>query len=417
MEQQRDMRVFGLRALDTQAHTFEFIANSGQVDRVGEVLDPNGCRFENWMKNPIILWAHDDWGLPVGKGLEIGVDATEGLIGKGMWASQHSDFAAMIEELFNAGFLNGFSVRFMAYTWEDFSQGSEEFKSGIWRIYTDWELLELSVVDIPCDPRALRKAYDAGQQSELRTMIRKATDLRPDKRSSQLDLLGGRSFASSRQVPAVTSTGVVPYRKFALAGEDTCWEFTAADGDALVEKGGWELYGQCHAWKDAGVDRETKAAYRLPVQKMVNGEVKTVWKGVAAAMARLLGSAIIPEDDRRAVYNRLAKHYAEFEKPVPELRQYGPTDAVVAAFGIDGIGELMRTLEPYIRKGVEFDLDADGLLEVLEGRYDEAGGKSAPDAADNQIFGPEIDEKLLEVLQAMKRRYGSTGENPNPNAV
>ena len=415
MEHLRDMRVPGVRAMDTEAHTFEFIANSGQVDRVGEVLNPKGCNYDNWLKNPMILWAHDDWGLPVGKGLDLWVDKTDGVVGKGMWASEVSDFAALVEELYEGRFLNGFSVRFIAYSWEDFDQGSEEFKSGIWRRYNDWELLEISVVDIPCDPRALRKAWDGGDRGELRSMIQKAIDLRPDKREQQLDLLSSRSSVGSRAVTLVQSKGDIPYKKFPLADEDAPWSFSADDGDALVEDGGWKLYGQCHSWKDPDLDPETKAAYKLPKQKLIDGTVKTVWRGVAAAMARLLSSAGIPEDDRKAVYNLLAKYYAEFEKPVPEFKSYGPMDAVVAAFAIEGIGELMRMLEPYIRKGVELDLEADGLLEVLEGRYDAGEGKSEPDAAGDHIFGPEVDKVLVETVELLEGVFASNGKGPEPD--
>jgi len=221
----------------------------------------------------------------------------------------------------------------------------------------------------------------------------------------------------TRAAAAVDETkGAVPYKKFPLAEEGTAWGFSAEDGDTLIEKGGYELFGQCHTWKDPDVDPETKAAYKLPTHKIADGEVRTFWRGVAAAMARLLSSTGIPDGDRKAVYNHLAKHYGEFDKPVPEFKSYGPVDAVVAAFGIDGIGELMKILEPHIRKGVELDLEADGLLEVLEGRYDDAGErKSQPDAADGQIFGPEVDKVLTETLEMLKAAFVRDGKGPNPD--
>jgi len=90
-------------------------------------------------------------------------------------------------------------------------------------------------------------------------------------------------------------------------------------------------------------------------------------------------------------------------------------DAVVAAFAIDDIGELMRMLEPYIRKGVELDLEADGLLEVLEGRYDAGEGKSEPDAAGDHIFGPEVDEALVKTLDALEAYFAGNGKGPEPD--
>ena len=53
--------------------------------------------------------------------------------------------------------------------------------------------------------------------------------------------------------------------------------------------------------------------------------MQTVWRGVAAAMGALLGGrggVDIPDGDREAVYNHLAKHYAQFDKEVPEFKSY-----------------------------------------------------------------------------------------------
>jgi len=48
-----------------------------------------------------------------------------------------------------------------------------------------------------------------------------------------------------------------------------------------------------------------------------------VWRGVVAAMASLMGArggVDIPEEDRRRVYEHLARHYRQFDKPPPEYR-------------------------------------------------------------------------------------------------
>jgi hypothetical protein len=126
--------------------------------------------------NPVLLWAHDDWSLPIAKGLEIDVEG-EALDAVGYWASEIYPFAGLVEDMFDGGFLNGFSVRFIPREWIVYEEGSEERNAGVYRRCTDWELLEISVVDIPCDPLALRKAYDAGEEGELRRMLKSATML------------------------------------------------------------------------------------------------------------------------------------------------------------------------------------------------------------------------------------------------
>lgn len=172
-------RLGAIKQIDPEAHTFKFVANSGELDRSGEILDVAGCDYANWMANPVILWAHDDWGLPIGKGLGIEAVEGEGLVVESAWASAAYDRAAIVEALWSGGFLNGASVRFMPRKWMDYADGTPERLSGLYRRYTEWELLEISIVDIPCDPRALRKALDSGNRDELTRMVKMATDLTP----------------------------------------------------------------------------------------------------------------------------------------------------------------------------------------------------------------------------------------------
>lgn len=63
-----------------------------------------------------------------------------------------------------------------------------------------------------------------------------------------------------------------------------------------------------------------KSSYKLPHHK-AEGH-KAVWRGVASAMAKLLGAkggTEIPEAARKSVYNHLKKHYKQFEKDVPSF--------------------------------------------------------------------------------------------------
>lgn len=326
MKKHIDRRMAKIRAFgEGDDHTFEFIANSGGVDRWQEILDAKGCDYENWMLNPVGLWAHDDWSLPIFRGLEIGPEGDE-LVGVGEFASKLYPFAALVEDMYREEFLSGFSVRFLPISSVTYEEGSDERNAGIRQRYTEWELLEISVVDIPCDPKALRKAYDAGDQDELRSMIKSATML-------------GDGPMQPALPPSMTQ---------------------------------FKTFEEC-----------------------------------AGAMARLLsgGGEDLPGSARKSYFDDLAVEYGRFERPVPEFKQYGPTEAAMAAFGIDGTAELVRTLEPHIRKGVELDLEGDGLLAILEGKEEVEEKSVEPDAAAAHIFGPEEDELLVEVLEALSRRY------------
>jgi hypothetical protein len=108
-------------------------------------------------------------------------------------------------------------------------------------------------------------------------------------------------------------------RSYVKAPEETPWRFTAEDGNELLERGGWELFREAHAWYDPE-RADVKAGYKLPHHKIVGGKFAVVWRGVTAAMATLMGArggVEIPATDRRAVYNHLANHYREYDREPP----------------------------------------------------------------------------------------------------
>ncbi len=49
----------------TDSGTFRMKITSEAVDRAGEVIKAAGWDFSDYMKNPVVLWAHDYSGLPV----------------------------------------------------------------------------------------------------------------------------------------------------------------------------------------------------------------------------------------------------------------------------------------------------------------------------------------------------------------
>lgn len=111
------------------------------------------------------------------------------------------------------------------------------------------------------------------------------------------------------------------------APKDRDWDWDESDKlDAILDHGGWDAAARAHAWYDGSADEndppEQKNAYKLPHHELVDGDLEVVWSGVNSAMNALLGGrggVDLPDDDRRAVYDHLARHYAEFDEEPPEL--------------------------------------------------------------------------------------------------
>ena len=138
------------------------------IDRDKEVLLPKGVDFDNYNKNPVVLWAHDYSSTPVGKSQWI-KQGRKYIKAKWEWADTAK--AQEIKQLWDGGFLSAVSVGFIA------SKGHEPTpdeikKNPAWAevrwVVDEWELLEFSIVPVPANPEALAgiKALDISEATQ-----------------------------------------------------------------------------------------------------------------------------------------------------------------------------------------------------------------------------------------------------------
>lgn len=131
-----------------EAGGYRFRITSGVVDRDQEVLVPEGMDARNFLLNPVILWNHDMDDV-VGKASNLGLNPDG-------WEAD-IEFAPTekgqeVKALVDGGFVVATSVRLLPRKWED----GDPKTTGYWRRYTDWELLEVSLVSVPANPTAIR---------------------------------------------------------------------------------------------------------------------------------------------------------------------------------------------------------------------------------------------------------------------
>jgi HK97 family phage prohead protease len=269
------------------------IASTGVVDRHGESVNPNGWLLENYLKNPVVLIAHDYRSLPIGKVTKVWVENEE------LHAYiQIADTEAGQEVfyLISKGFLNTVSVGFIPTKYGVAGQDK----------YTimEQELLEISFVAVPANPEAL---IDNNVQQRF-AYLQKSLD------ESQFKT-------------------VVPFESYDI-DENSAWDgekardqiakWASKDGSGEKDKIDWVKYSKGFTWYD-GEKKEDLNSYKLPHHYVKDDKLITVWSGVKAAMGALLGSrggVDIPQDEKKGVYNHLAKHYKEFNKEAPELKDY-----------------------------------------------------------------------------------------------
>lgn len=133
------------------AGTFEVIISTADQDRQGEIVEQNGWDLRHYLKNPIVLWAHDYSSLPIGVADDVKV--VEGkLVATGRFASMEANpFAQQVRKLYDQGIIKTTSVGFIAKRME----GNKIMEA---------ELLEFSFVPVPANPYAIsmRQAQTLG---------------------------------------------------------------------------------------------------------------------------------------------------------------------------------------------------------------------------------------------------------------
>jgi HK97 family phage prohead protease len=127
------------------------IASDATVDRAGDVVEPSGCRLAAFAKNPIVLANHNPEH-PIGTAqANFQNNRVEALI-----TFAPRGLSKLADEwcgLAKAKILNAISIGFNPIEYEPIGRGGTRF--------TEWELLELSIVSVPANPNAVVIARDA----------------------------------------------------------------------------------------------------------------------------------------------------------------------------------------------------------------------------------------------------------------
>lgn len=199
------LREVGAPILDAKADAgapVPWVFSDASEDRHGDTVAVAGWRLDSYKKNNVILFAHNSWDLPIGKGENVRVEGNA-LRGDITFASKEYDFAANVEKLVRGGYLKAGSVGFRPIKYAF----NEERNSSGWNTPVDFleqELLEFSIVPIPANQNALAEAKSAGiEMAPYVKWAEKALDLAGVQRGGGEQLiekalreLGGRKVFS-----------------------------------------------------------------------------------------------------------------------------------------------------------------------------------------------------------------------------
>lgn len=137
-----------LKALTTEdSGTFRVIMTSDKKDRDGEIIKLDGWNFDNFMKNPVVVYGHNYYSIEnvIGRVDKIYREGNT-IVAEGRFASEAANpKAQMVRRLYDEKILQAVSVGFIVKG-RDVQDDS---------IITSAELLELSFVPIQSNPDAV----------------------------------------------------------------------------------------------------------------------------------------------------------------------------------------------------------------------------------------------------------------------
>lgn len=269
-----------IKSVDEEKRQITFCFSDDGEDRMGEVVDQATWDVKNYMNNPLILWGHDpsEPENVLGQGIELDLNNS----GKSYITAQFDDAdinprADMVFRQLVKRTLRCVSAGFINHTYEH---------EGDTPVLKDNELLEVSIVPIPANPRAMALALDSGDISrkdanwllasmrkESELIERKLNEQDPNKEKSMTNEQAAALTESiaklSEKVDALTAENVV------LREEVTALKPAVETDEDKSAREAKELAAEEAAEKaaeDAKAAEEKEAADKLAAEEAAQAE-------------------------------------------------------------------------------------------------------------------------------------------------
>lgn len=164
-----------VKVADDNKRTLVVRISTVNPDRSKDTVQPAGMVYQNYLKNPVVLFAHKYDTKPIAKCTSLrvtkdAVEATVEFLPEGVY--QEAD---IIYQMYKDGFLNAWSIGFMSLEHEHNDFGGYNFKQ--------WEIFEFSSVPVPDNPEALTILRSKGVKVE--DYVEKPEEAAPEKKETE----------------------------------------------------------------------------------------------------------------------------------------------------------------------------------------------------------------------------------------
>ena len=286
------------------SNVLRFVVSTQSVDRDNDTIDPNGWEVSNYMKNPVVLWAHDYRSPPIGRSLQLFFDGGKMTSDAKFMPQEMSPFSDMVYRMYLGKFLNAVSAGFkpIEFKFSERDMGMDFLKQ---------ELLEYSAVPVPSNPEALVEARSKGiDTGPLREWAEKVLDGEAGYKS----IIVPKDMVEEAYKHADSKGSV----SFLVTQNKETEDLDVSLVD--VEEG---EEGKADGAGEGGADAEAKAAEWIG-EKFPHHDGEAVdWDNLSRSMAVLLGAKggiDLTTEQAKEVFDHLAEHYKGFEVKPPEFR-------------------------------------------------------------------------------------------------
>ncbi|HEY5535898.1 MAG TPA: HK97 family phage prohead protease [Ignavibacteria bacterium] len=157
----------GTKEIDKNDLTITHYISTVTPDRYGEIMNPKGCLFEEYKKNPVVFFGHRSCDLPIARNEKIIVDDFGVLA---VTKFDTSDFAREVFRLNAEGFLNSWSIGYIPRKTKSQKLKTENREQD-YQCIEEWELLEYSSVPVPANPDAVNLIMKEIKSEKVKAII------------------------------------------------------------------------------------------------------------------------------------------------------------------------------------------------------------------------------------------------------
>lgn len=315
-----------IKVLDSTSGRVHAVVSDEAPDRQGDVIRIRGWDLEHFLRHPMLVAGHNYFDLQsqIGEWEELGPRGKrlEGVaryyVGEG---NELADWGFNLARHGRAAYSVGF-IPDMAKAKE---LGPAPNGKGVSYEYNSQELLEISHVVIPANPRSLQRmnAVDPVISSIVEEMNGEGYGSDTPQESIEAmfrDHLKSHADLLTRAVELSWKAAIASH---STETSDSAWDGPAAEA-RLKGDGEAAYYRRAFAWADPDKDANTKAAYRFIHHEVERGggigaaNLSACSTGVGVLNGGR-GGTTIPSEDKRGVWQHLARHLRDGDKEPPEM--------------------------------------------------------------------------------------------------